>query len=49
MEWKEWNNFRAADWYGAVKSSNFIPVFTDLEAALQSILKVMLYLCKPDY
>ena len=49
MQWKEWSNFCATDWRGAVKSNDFILVFTDLEAAIQSYLKVMICLCKPDY
>ena len=44
MQWKEESNRLT----GAVKLKNFIPVLTDLEVATQSILKVIVCLCKLD-
>ena len=48
MQWKEGSDLHTTDFSGAVKPSNFILLFTDLEAPIQSVLKVIICLCKPD-
>ena len=48
MKWKQGSNLRTTDFSGAVKPSNFILLFTDLEVPIQAILKVIICLCKPD-
>ena len=46
IQWKGESNLLAVNWDWTVKSNKFIPVLTDLEAAPQSILKIIRCQCK---